>query len=167
MNNSLAGIYLLRYPDGCYVGQSNNVVKRLNKHRAQLLEGIHPNKKLRLAYARYGYLPTFDVLDYCSLSKLNNAEIHWMEVHDCYPNGYNQKPGGGFTRPGIVDEPYIVEDLVSSTINRSSAFKELDLFWVALLACGVLGGALICIANPSFIVPTALFAGVCALLGKT
>lgn len=99
------GIYLLEFPDGNYVGQSNNIKSRLFQHTSKMAERIHPNKRIRRGFAAYG-MPEISVLCYCPLDQLNNAEIYWMGVHDCYPAGYNQQPGGGYPRKGLVDAPY-------------------------------------------------------------
>lgn len=92
------GIYRLVFPDGSYVGQSKNVKSRLKQHASKILDGIHPNSKIREGVKLHGE-PLYEVLEYCSLAKLNEAEIYWMDVYDCYPNGYNQKPGGDYARP--------------------------------------------------------------------
>lgn len=99
------GIYRLAFPDGSYVGQSKNVKSRLKQHKDKILEGIHPNKKIRAGIESHGE-PEYEVLEYCSLGALNAAEIHWMDVYDCFPNGYNLKEGGDYTRP-YGNEQYI------------------------------------------------------------
>lgn len=59
-----------------------------------MLEGIHPNKRIRAGIERFG-MPRVEVLEYCGLEDLNSREIYWMDQYNCFPGGYNQKPGGG------------------------------------------------------------------------
>lgn len=72
-------------------------------------------------------MPKISVLCYCSLAELNSAEIYWMAEYDCYPNGYNQKPGGGFIRTGLVDVPYLgVEDNTPIFCSAQASIDRLD-----------------------------------------
>lgn len=70
-----------------------------------MVEHIHPNRRIRAAYRTHG-MPLIRVLCYCSLAELNAAEVYWMNQYNCYPNGYNQKPGGDYVRKGVIDVSY-------------------------------------------------------------
>lgn len=125
------GIYRLVFPDGCYVGQSKNVKLRLKQHASKIAEGIHPNAKIRAGVSKYGE-PLYEALEYCTLADLNAAEIHWMDVYDCYPDGYNLKPGGDFARP--VER---IELISTCTLDEQDMYMRMLIFPIII---GILFG---------------------------
>lgn len=93
----MIGIYILEFSNGAkYIGQSNNIPRRIEEHMEDL-RGVHRNKKLRAAYASCG-APNYRVLEECSLAQLNNLEIKWIAHYDTFRNGCNQTIGGGYPR---------------------------------------------------------------------
>lgn len=125
MFNPSPGIYLLEFPDGCYVGQSNNVKSRIYQHTSKMVEHLHPNRRIRAGYREFG-MPIISVLCYCSLSELNAAEIYWMSQYNCFPNGYNQKPGGDYARSGVTDVEYNGVSIDNLPIFKHSVEDRLD-----------------------------------------
>lgn len=132
-----SGIYLLAFPDGNYVGQSNDVLARLNDHVTKMENHSHSNRKIRLGYATYG-LPTISILCNCSLAELNSAEKYYMAKYNCYPSGYNLIPGGNYKR-GVVDVQYLIS---------TDPIKDYN--WIILVIIALL--ILAIIIDPMFII---------------
>lgn len=75
-----------------YIGQSVNVVRRLNEHKRmkdltqkidQAIEESRPENF------------KFEIVEICDVSLLNERERYWINFYDCvYPKGYNMKHGG-------------------------------------------------------------------------
>ena len=98
----VSGVYgILNLQTGkIYIGQSADVLVRLNIHRRRLNRGRHVNKHLQAAWCKYGEQTfEFRVLERCSVSELAAAEAAW--ILRCQANvsdyGYNQDRGGGGT----------------------------------------------------------------------
>lgn len=73
-----------------YVGQSQNVVSRLNGHRKMLLNNVHGNQHLQNAWNKYGEENfEFVILEECTTNELNELEYKWMLIYDSIENGYN------------------------------------------------------------------------------
>lgn len=98
MTNS-PGVYLIRnIKNGkVYVGQTNNLKIRKQNHFADLKANIHHNKHLQNAWNKYGGKNfEFEVLEECSLDKLDEVEIYWIKYYESYNRrfGYNFELGG-------------------------------------------------------------------------
>ena len=46
----------------------------------------------------------FEVIEECSVEEMNSKEIHWIDYHDTYHNGYNSSLGGDGAGAGIKRE---------------------------------------------------------------
>ena len=94
---NIRGIYrLLCFPmERSYVGSSKNIAARWERHKAQLVAGVHPNKRLQLAYRYYGPKAfVFEVLEPvpgATLFDLFLIEQRWM---DRCPLTFNVRPAG-------------------------------------------------------------------------
>lgn len=75
----LSGIYQIQIGNKCYVGQSNQVARRIRMHLDQLAEGTHPAAMLQLAYDDRPDLLTLDLLEVCEPSKLITRERFWYD----------------------------------------------------------------------------------------
>lgn len=76
------GIYVIvnTHNQQKYVGQSENVRKRLYQHFFDLEHNTHYNRKLQAAFNKYRqYCFEFDVLGYYSKDDLNRAEQYWID----------------------------------------------------------------------------------------
>lgn len=110
-----SGIYCLVFSNGQrYIGQTNCFKRRMGEHFDDM-NGVHKNKKIRHAVYACG-LPTWEVLERCSLEELNDAEIKWIKYYDTYCNGLNMTIGGGYARKGVSRNPS-----VSTPVNVSPA----------------------------------------------
>ena len=93
------GVYLIRnIKNGkVYVGQTNNLKLRKQNHFADLKANIHHNKHLQNAWNKYGQKNfEFEVLEECSIEKLDDVEIYWIKYYESYNRrfGYNFELGG-------------------------------------------------------------------------
>ena len=89
--------------DRSLVGSSTNVAAMLNRHRAQLKMGLHPNRELQQDWARLGEEAFgFEVLDtltardepgFDAKGELGALEELWLERLQPYDeHGYNARP---------------------------------------------------------------------------
>lgn len=75
-----------------YIGQSTNIERRKNEHfnnnscSQQLIDEMIKE----LGQDSF----TFEVLEECLASELNDREKYWIEFYDSFNNGYNQTKGG-------------------------------------------------------------------------
>ena len=94
----MIGIYKItnKINNHCYIGQSRDIKERWSNHRS---ESSNQNSKayeypLYRSFRKYGIDNfTFEVLEECSIDKLNEKEIYWIEQ---YNPEYNQIAGGDY-----------------------------------------------------------------------
>ena len=80
----------------CYIGQSRMIEKRWLAHKetSQNKNSHAYHYPLQSAFRKYGIDQfSFEVLEECSLSELNEKEIYWI---DYYNPEYNQTVGGNY-----------------------------------------------------------------------
>lgn len=103
-----SGIYKIKNleTDKVYIGQTRDVTRRLNEHRAALRGNRHYNQHLQNSWNKYGENSfTFKIVQPCSVENLTVVENNWMEYYRSYnPDyGYNKlKPSENmetFSRP--------------------------------------------------------------------
>lgn len=89
------GIYIIYFdsPENCYIGQSLRVQTRLRKHKEILNSNQHYNNKLQLAF-NTSKDRTFELLEECAPSELNDLEIQYVKDFNCLEQGYNLVAGG-------------------------------------------------------------------------
>ena len=75
-----------------YIGQSIHIETRYQEHLAKMNDD---NSKWHKALTEQG-INNFDfsVLEECSVDKLNEREIYWINYYNSFYNGYNSTPGG-------------------------------------------------------------------------
>lgn len=92
-----------------YIGQSRNIEKRIAKHKRT---PFNPNSQEynNVSYQdirKYGLENfTFEILEECEITKLNNREIYWIDYYkSCNPEkGYNLSSGGDNNAPGKIKD---------------------------------------------------------------
>lgn len=98
----MIGIYKItcKKNNKSYIGQSINIEHRIKEHKSCEGESLIHN-----AIKKYGIENfTFEVLEECSLSQLDEKECYWINFFDSYNNGYNLTKGGqGFQNQISVD----------------------------------------------------------------
>lgn len=81
-----------------YIGQSVNIQKRFNAHKSVAFNHNDKNYNYPLykAIRKYGIDNfSFDILEECDISELNNKEIYYISKYKTYGKfGYNQDTGG-------------------------------------------------------------------------
>src|SRR5258705_5831466 len=86
------GIYIiLNTKNGkVYLGQTQNIRIRWNRHKRDLIKGNHPNKHLQLAWNKYGEKAfQFKILERCEVDKLNEREGHFIQIYKAKGIAYN------------------------------------------------------------------------------
>lgn len=94
---SIIGIYKIEnvINGHCYIGQSNNIIRRLNEHKWALRNNRHENDYLQKAWNKYGEQNfSIEIIEECTLEKLSEREILYIEKYDSFINGYNNTKGG-------------------------------------------------------------------------
>lgn len=79
-----------------YIGLSQNIELRWQRHRSELKRNKHKNKHLQAAYNLYGVENfKYTILEECESDSLNEREQYWIAYYDTLNQGYNQNIGGG------------------------------------------------------------------------
>lgn len=127
----ISGIYMItnRVNNKKYIGQSTNVVRRLNSHR--WVKSENP-QAINIAIQKYGIENfTFEILEECDESDLEVREKYWCnEVYECStysPYGYNIAPAGGaYKNGGIVVTCYNLQgEKIKTYPSIKAAAQEL------------------------------------------
>ena len=92
MTTSPSGIYkITNNKNGkVYIGQSQNMFLRRKQHFISLRYGHHENKLMQADWNRDSKGFRFDIVEYCSIDKLNEREKYWIEKYNSIESGYNQ-----------------------------------------------------------------------------
>lgn len=95
------GIYAIYFTniDKIYVGQSQQIEQRFIAHKSLFSRG-HYNYKMANAYYKDPN-PEYIILEVCSISNLNELEIHYINEFDSITSGLNIQYGGESGRPGF------------------------------------------------------------------
>jgi hypothetical protein len=75
------GIYVITTPNASqYVGSSNKIERRWHEHRSTLRHGKHRSARLQAAWEKHGAALVFEVLEECTVDKLDEREQHWIDL---------------------------------------------------------------------------------------
>lgn len=128
------GIYELRFSDNSvYIGQSENVQKRLARHLYTLKQGTHHNRLVQNKYNTLG-IPQTSLLEECEISLLFSKEIEYVKIVDKNLLLNMSEPGQRTTKLcGILNgrSKYSREDILDvlfSLANSDISKKELAEF---------------------------------------
>lgn len=78
-----SGIYKIRnlQNNKIYIGSSNNIKRRWQKHKALLRYGKHPNSHLQSSWNKYGEsLFEFSIVELCGVENLLNREQYYIDI---------------------------------------------------------------------------------------
>lgn len=95
IDRQISGIYKIDFPNGkVYIGQSQNIYKRVLEHNQRAKKGSHGDRKIQLceqAIQKYGEINWIDILEECPLEKLDEREKYWIEYYNSTDKlkGYN------------------------------------------------------------------------------
>ena len=91
-----------------YIGQSTNIPKRWIWHKSPShWDGKYPIYRAILKYGIDNF--SFEILELCTVDKLNVKEIEYISLYDTYLHGYNSTLGG-YTR--VNGNSLTAEDVV-------------------------------------------------------
>ena len=80
-----------------YIGQSTQIEQRFREHKKSYNWYREKNKRLYKDIVEYGINNfSFEILEECSIEKLNDREQYYIKYYNTYPNQYNMTPGGQF-----------------------------------------------------------------------
>lgn len=91
------GIYKIvcKVNNKMYIGQSTNIKSRWKQHIGMLNGNYHINIHLQSAWNKYGEDNfIFEIIEECSIDKLNEREVYWIEKYNSFKNGFNRTIGG-------------------------------------------------------------------------
>ena len=129
-----SGIYCIYFDgvdDKYYIGCSIDIEKRIKEHQNALIKDAHPNAHLQSTYNKYGQV-VFEVLEECSIDKLHEREIFYINQFNSFKNGFNKTNGGdgggfgeGNSQAKHTEEEYLsVLRLLAYTNNTFSKISE-------------------------------------------
>lgn len=90
----MIGIYKItnKLNNKIYIGQSIHILQRWEEHKYQ-----ECNSAIHQAIKKYGIDNfTFEIIEECDQSLLDEKEIYWIKYYNSYKEGYNLTPGGRF-----------------------------------------------------------------------
>ena len=92
MTRPLSGIYKISnlLNGKMHIGQSKNVYEREAEHFTALRRNKHPNKSMQRDWNKDNRGFRFDVLEFCSIDKLNEREKYWIDGFNAIEKGYNE-----------------------------------------------------------------------------
>lgn len=73
-----------------YIGQSQNIYYRRKQHFTALRAHRHENTQMQKDWNNDSHGFRWDVVEYCSIDKLNEREEYWIKQYDSVNKGYNQ-----------------------------------------------------------------------------
>ena len=101
-----------------YIGQSTNIQKRFSAHKSVAFNPNDSNYNYPLyrAIRKYGIENfSFEVIEECDVSELNNKEIYYISKYNTYGKlGYNQDKGGNYASHYLK----LSDELVDMIIQR-------------------------------------------------
>ena len=108
----------------CYIGQSKNIKRRWKDHRCSANNSVdhNYNNPLYRAIRKYGIENfSFEVIEECLVSELNDKEKYYIQKYNSFFNGYNLTLGGDSSANGINKEKIIgiIKDLETTKMYHS------------------------------------------------
>lgn len=85
----MIGIYKITSPSNrVYIGQSIDIERRFKKYK----NNCNTQTKLKRSFNKYGFdKHTFEIVEECDLSILNERERYWQEYYDVLNGGLNSR----------------------------------------------------------------------------
>lgn len=126
----ICGIYKItnKLNNKSYIGQSNNIQRRLAEHKSENYRNFHTDKLLYRAISKYGIENfSFEILEQCDENILDDREKYWINFYDCLNNGYNCTEGGKIFpehKLGVKD-PYENKSY-NSIVKSICKFEDID-----------------------------------------
>ena len=126
-HNVISGIYFIEniINGKKYIGSSNDLVYRNNKHFSELKCNHHRNKHLQSAYNKYGKANfKFIIVENCPINKLIIREQYYLDNAD-WSILYNKaKQAGGGGGELTAKEVYLI-DLFGNIVSKYESGRKL------------------------------------------
>jgi group I intron endonuclease len=129
----MIGIYQItnKYNNKKYIGKSEKILIRWNKHLNDLMDNRHSNKKLQNDFIRFGYTGfTFEIIEICDLKNLNNLEAKYIKELSDDNYNINNPSNNNLSKNKLIHtiENYIIENYkVNETIKVHRIRKKFNL----------------------------------------
>lgn len=127
----MVGIYKIEnlINNHCYIGQSINIQKRLNRHKTVAFNENNNdyNYPLYRAFRKYGLENfSFEILEECLPEELNEKERYYIQEYNSFFNGYNQTLGGdnGSCTPEKEKILGIINDLENTIMSHKDIAEK-------------------------------------------
>jgi len=94
----ISGIYKITNTktNKVYIGSAVNIITRWYQHKTALNKNRHHSIKLQRSYNKHGKNNfIFEVIEKTDIDELILKEQHYIDLFDCYENGYNCIPTAG------------------------------------------------------------------------
>lgn len=121
----MVGIYKIEniINNHCYIGQSINIQKRLNRHKTTAFNSNSKDYEYPLyrAFRKYGLENfSFEVLEECLPEELNEKEKYYIQEYNSFFDGYNQTLGGDCGSCTVEKEKVlgIINDLENTIMSH-------------------------------------------------
>ena len=114
----------------CYIGQSVNIHKRWNAHKRIPFDSTERdyNNHLYRSIRKYGLNNfSFEVLEECLESELNEKERYYISKYDSYFNGYNLTLGGDASKSNATKEQIV--GIINDLKNTIMAHQQIADKW--------------------------------------
>jgi len=95
-----------------YIGQSTNIEHRKKAHRNS---NDTPFDKILKQKGEQNF--DFKIIELCSIEKLDEREIYWINYFNSFYEGYNCNPGGSSVRGQYTSNALISDDTAKNIIN--------------------------------------------------
>lgn len=138
-NKIICGIYKIEYPNGkIYIGQSQNIYKRIIEHNQRARKGSHGSSKIQLceqAIQKYGQITQVEILEECSINQLDDKEKYWINFYEATnkEKGYNLLDHGDVSERRGVNHPNanLSQEQIDEIIDLLINHKELSYLDIA------------------------------------
>lgn len=127
----MVGIYKIEnvINNHCYIGQSINIQKRLNRHKTTAFNSNSKDYEYPLyrAFRKYGLENfSFEVLEECLPEELNEKEKYYIQEYNSFFDGYNQTLGGDCGSCTVEKEKVlgIINDLENTIMSHKDIAEK-------------------------------------------
>lgn len=109
-----------------YIGQAENIDKRIQKHINALVSNSHVNKHLQNAWNKYGANKfTFSIIEECELENLTEREQYWIDYYGGIDsiNTYNVREASNSGTFNLETRNLISEKLSGHDVSEQTRNK--------------------------------------------
>lgn len=112
-----------------YIGQSTDIERRWQaEKRVAFSENAHEyNYPLSRAFRKYGVENfSFEIIEECLSSDLNQREKYWIKYYNSFYDGYNQTLGGDGSTGGLPKQKIIgvIQDLLTTDMKHKEIAEK-------------------------------------------